>query len=69
MKYSLAYMNRSVCAVDDGRVLGYDNTHGVHHRHFMGEVQKVEFEGYSALVFRFEREVHELWRSEDEEKA
>jgi hypothetical protein len=48
-------------------VLGYDNTHEYHHRHFMGRAEKVEFHGYEALVVRFEREVHALWRAEDVE--
>lgn len=69
VKYSVAYINRAVCSADNGRVLGYDNTHGVQNRHFMGEVETVEFESYAALVLRFEREVHELWRIEDEEKG
>jgi hypothetical protein len=41
-------------------VLGYDNTHEYHHRHFMGRVEEVEFHGYEALVARFERELHAL---------
>ena len=66
-KYSLAYSNARICAADNGRVLGYDNTHEYHHRHFMGRAEKVEFHGYEALVVRFEREVHALWRAEDVE--
>jgi hypothetical protein len=65
VKYSLAYINARICAADNGRVLGYDNTHEYHHRHFMGQVEKVEFHGYEALVARFERELHALWRAED----
>jgi hypothetical protein len=53
--------------VDNGRVLGYDNAHDYHHRHFMGEVTEVEFIGYDELVSKFEAEVHELWRQEDGE--
>ncbi len=65
--YSLAYINLKRCAVDNGRVLGYDNSHGHHHRHFMGQVETVNFSTYAALAERFIREVHELWRIEDEE--
>ena len=65
-KYSLAYINPRIYAADNGRVLGYDNTHDYHHRHFMGRVEKIEFHGYGALVTRFERELYELWRTEDE---
>ena len=65
VKYSLAYINPHVCGVDNGRVLGYDNTHEYHHRHFRGEVEEIEFRGYQALVARFEHEVHALWKAED----
>ena len=68
VKYSLAYINPRICAADHGRVLGYDNTHEYHHRHFMGKVEEVEFPGYEKLVAQFEREVHELWRAEDEQE-
>ena len=40
--YSLAYINLKLCFVDHGRVLGYDNSHGYRHRHFMGKVEAVE---------------------------
>ncbi|MFZ3265165.1 MAG: DUF6516 family protein [Terriglobales bacterium] len=65
VKYSLAYVNPRICAEDNGRVLGYDNTHDDHHRHSKGTVEKVEFHGYEALVTRFEAELYELWRAED----
>jgi Family of unknown function (DUF6516) len=64
-KYSLAYINWRICSVDNGRVLGYDNTHEYHHRHFIGKIEKIEFHGYQALLARFEREVHALWKAED----
>jgi hypothetical protein len=66
--YSLAYINLKRSSADNGRVLGYDNSHDYHHRHFMGEVEAIEFTTYGALVERFIGEVHELWRIEDEEK-
>lgn len=68
VKYSLAYINPRICAVDNGRVLGYDNTHQYHHRHFRGSAEQTEFHGYEALVTRFERELHELWKAEDEQR-
>jgi hypothetical protein len=64
--YSLAYINLKQCPVDHGRVLGYDNSHEYHHRHFMGQIEPVDFTSYLALVERFIREVHDLWRVEDE---
>lgn len=67
VKYSLAYINPRICGPYNGRVLGYDNSHGQHHRHSMGKVSSVDFAGYEALLDRFEREVKELWRHEDEQ--
>jgi len=66
--YSLAYINLKRCRVDHGRVLGFDNSHGYHHRHFMGEVEAVSFTTYAALAERFIGEVHDLWRLEDEQE-
>jgi hypothetical protein len=68
VKYSLAYINPRVCGTDNGRVLGYDNSHDRHHRHFMGTVEPVRFEGYRVLAARFRKEVLELWRKEDEQR-
>ena len=65
--YSLAYINLKRCSVDNGRVLGYDNSHAYHHRDSMGKSGPVEFTTYADLVERFITEVHELWRIEDEE--
>ena len=66
-KYNLAYVNHLVCQMDNGRVLGYDNSHGFHHRHFMGKVETIKFKDYETLTARFRDEVQELWRKEDEE--
>ena len=67
VKYSLAYIDYRLCSADNGRVLGYDNSHGDHHRHWMGKVSAVEFTTYEAQLERFEGEVQELWRQQDEE--
>ena len=69
VSYSLAYINHRICGVDNGRVLGYDNSHQHPHRHFMGAVKPVEFANYEALSKRFYAEVYELWRREDEQKG
>lgn len=66
VKYNLAYINHIVCRVDNGRVLGYDNNHGQHHRHFMGMLESVDFNSYEALLRRFRAELMELWRKENE---
>jgi len=61
VKYSLAYINPLIFAGDNGRVLGYDNTHQYHHRHFFGEIIPVDnFRGYQDLVNRFEKEIKEF---------
>jgi len=60
VRYSLAYIHHRACGVDNGRVLGYDNSHNYHHRHFMGSVEPVEFENYESLSKRFYAEVDEL---------
>ena len=67
VKYSLAYINPRICGPDNGRVLGYDNSHRHHHLHFMGQITSVDFPGYEALVDRFQEEVEDLWRNEDEQ--
>lgn len=61
-RYSLAYMNYNVCTKDNGRVLGYDNSHGYHHRHFMGKEEKVNFVTFGEISDLFEtewRKIHE----------
>jgi len=62
-RYNLAYINHSICQVDNGRVLGFDNAHNYHHRHCMGEVCPVEFTSYEATVARFQQEWLEMVRA------
>ncbi|MFI5117308.1 MAG: DUF6516 family protein [Terriglobales bacterium] len=66
VKYSLAYINPRICGADNGRVLGYDNSHNQHHRHYVGRTRATEFSDYESLVEQFENEVKDLWRREDE---
>ena len=68
-KYNLAYINHLICRVDNGRVLGYDNSHDGHHRHFMGKVEPIAFTGYASLAKRFQDEVHELWALEERDNG
>ena len=56
ISYALAYINLSIFSGDNGRVLGYDNSHGFSHRHYMGKISPDEFIGYEALYIRFELE-------------
>ncbi len=59
-RYNLTFINHFLSRTDNGRVLGYDNSHGYHHRHFKGTIEHVEFAGYEALARRFFGEVEEL---------
>ena len=55
-RYALAYVNLVICQQDNGRVLGFDNAHGYHHRHYMGSIEAVEYESYEATQERFQQE-------------
>ena len=55
-RYNLAYINHAINRGDNGRVLGFDNAHGYHHRHFMGKVEAVEFESFEATQMWFQQE-------------
>lgn len=60
-KYSMAYINHVTYADDNGRVLGYDNTHNYHHKHYLGEIVSVDdFTNYQDLVERFKTEIKEF---------
>jgi hypothetical protein len=60
VQYALAYINPLIFSEDNGRVLGYDNSHGFSHKHFMGEMTAEPFPGYEALYECFEVEWHEI---------
>lgn len=63
IRYNLAYINQGLCTVDHGRVLGYDNAHGDHHRHHMGKVEPVEHISYEATAELFQQEVTALLKA------
>jgi hypothetical protein len=45
---------------DNGRVLGYDNAHDYHHRHYFGNISPVDdFVSYEDIIERFESEIKE----------
>ena len=54
IRYNLAYINHDVFQGDNGRVIGYDNAHGVHHRHYKGKAETVEFLSLEDIEERFE---------------
>ncbi len=58
--YALAYINPLIFNGDNGRVLGYDNSHGYAHRHYMGSIVPTPLIGYDELYVRFEREWREI---------
>ena len=61
VKYSMAYINHLIFSDDNGRVIGYDNIHNFHHRHYFGEISEVsDFISYENLVDRFEKEIKEF---------
>ena len=61
VKYSMAYINHFIFSDDNGRVLGYDNTHDFHHKHYFGEISEISnFINYEDLVKRFEKEIKEF---------
>ena len=55
-RYNLAYINPMICQKDNGRVLGFDNAHDYHHKHYMGKVAPVEFESYEQTLEQFQEE-------------
>lgn len=59
-RYNLAFINHFMTREDNGRVLGYDNAHGYHHRHFRGRTEPFEYVDYIAVFDRFVSEVREL---------
>ena len=59
VSYALAYINPMIFSGDNGRVLGYDNSHDYSHRHYLGRVTADLFTNYEDLYEKFERE----WQS------
>ena len=62
VRYNLAFINHFLTREDNGRVLGYDNAHGEHHRHYYGAVEKISITNYESLVGLFHDEVRALRR-------
>jgi hypothetical protein len=50
----LAYVNHALFKGDNGRVVGYDNQHGYHHRHYFGKVSAVAFVSFKEVENQFE---------------
>jgi hypothetical protein len=61
VKYNMAYINKSIFPNDNGRVIGYDNSHNFHHRHYFGEITELDdFINYQELVKRFRDDLKEF---------
>ena len=51
VKYNMVYINKSVFPNDNGRVVGYDNSHNFHHKYYMGQIRELDdFVSYQKLV-------------------
>lgn len=53
-RYNLAYINHALHSGDNGRVVGYDNQHGYHHRHYLGVVTPVIFTSFEDIEDQFQ---------------
>ena len=61
VKYNMAYINKSIFSNDNGRVIGYDNSHNFHHKHYFGQINELDdFVDYQDLVQRFKNEIKEF---------
>jgi hypothetical protein len=56
VRYNLAFINHHLFQGDNGRVVGYDNAHGYHHRHYFGTVETVAFESFQQMEGLLETE-------------
>ena len=53
-RYNLAYIQVALFSGDNGRVIGYDNAHGFHHRHYFGKVEPVVFVSFEDIESKFQ---------------
>ena len=58
VKYSMVYIR------EGKRVLGYDNAHGPHHRHYMGDSEIYTFKNLQALLRDFRRDLDRMKQEE-----
>ncbi|WP_429322596.1 toxin-antitoxin system TumE family protein [Paraburkholderia sp. GAS448] len=59
-RYNLAYINHDIYQGDNGRVIGYDNAHGFHHRHYFGKIEPVVFVSFEEIEDAFARDWNAL---------
>jgi hypothetical protein len=61
VKYNMVYINKNVFPNDNGRVMGYDNSHNFHHKHYFGQITELDdFVSYQELVQRFKNDIKEF---------
>jgi hypothetical protein len=61
IKYNMVYINKNIFPNDNGRVMGYDNSHNFHHKHYFGEIYELDdFVSYHELVQRFRNDIKEF---------
>src|SRR3569623_1924274 len=63
--FRIVYINPMVYARDNGRVLGYDNSHGYWHRHYLGDITPVEETTYEDIIDRFKEDLNDVLGKED----
>jgi hypothetical protein len=56
----LVYIKVAMFNGDNGRVVGYDNAHGFHHRHYFGEVEPVNFVSFDDIESKFQEDCLKL---------
>jgi len=61
VKYNMLYINKTIFPNDNGRVLGYDNAHDFHHKHYFGEITELsDFKTYQNQVQLFKQDIKEF---------
>jgi len=61
VKYNMAYINQEIFPEDNGRVVGYDNAHNFHHKHYFGTIIELDdFSSYRDQVLKFREDIKEF---------
>lgn len=63
-RYNLAYINHAIFQGDHGRVIGYDNAHGTHHRHAFGKREPFTWTCFEEIEDAFQKDWLALHRAE-----
>ena len=61
VKYNMVYVDPKLYVLDNGRVLGYDNAHNFHHKHYKGMIIELgDFTTYQDQVLKFREDIKEF---------